>query len=64
MVWDSFAAGDGGFVGVDSENYSIVMDFNSVGMYRGACDSSGRFETAVFPEAAAAGGDADVDERV
>jgi beta-aspartyl-peptidase (threonine type) len=49
VVWGSFAPGDGGFVGVDC-NYNCIMDFNSVGMYRGCVDHNGRFETAVFPE--------------
>jgi len=49
VVWGSFAPGDGGFIGVDC-NYNCIMDFNSVGMYRGCVDHKGRFETAVFPE--------------
>jgi hypothetical protein len=30
VVWDSFAEGDGGFVGVDAD-YNIVWDFNRCG---------------------------------
>ncbi len=33
-----------------SRNYNIAMAFNSVGMYRGAADNSGRFEVGVFEE--------------
>lgn len=49
VVWESFAEGDGGFVGVDAD-YNVVMDFNSVGMYRGAVDYRGLNMTAVFQQ--------------
>ena len=49
VVWDSFAPGDGGFVGVDKD-YNMVLDFNSGGMYRGWADHTGAFETAIFKE--------------
>jgi beta-aspartyl-peptidase (threonine type) len=49
VVFGSFAPGDGGFIGVDDE-YNIVMEFNTVGMYRAAADSTGRFEAAIFKD--------------
>jgi beta-aspartyl-peptidase (threonine type) len=39
--------GNGGVIAVDSEG-RIVMDFNSDGMFRGARDSNGRREVAIF----------------
>jgi beta-aspartyl-peptidase (threonine type) len=39
--------GDGGLIGVDREG-RIVMDFSTEGMYRGARDSSGRSEIAIY----------------
>jgi len=39
--------GDGGLIGVDRDG-RIVMDFSTEGMYRGARDSSGRSEIAVY----------------
>jgi isoaspartyl peptidase/L-asparaginase-like protein (Ntn-hydrolase superfamily) len=38
---------DGGFVAV-SRTGDIVMVFNSEGMFRGAADSSGRFDIAIW----------------
>lgn len=49
VVWESFAEGDGGFVGV-SADYTAVWDFNSGGMYRGSVDHTGKMVTAIFPE--------------
>lgn len=49
VVWESFSEGDGGFVGLDAD-YNVVMDFNSVGMYRGAVDYRGLNVTAVFQD--------------
>ena len=39
--------GDGGLIGVDRDG-RIVMDFSTEGMYRGARDSSGRNELAIY----------------
>jgi beta-aspartyl-peptidase (threonine type) len=39
--------GDGGLIGVDRGGH-IVMDFSTEGMYRGARDSSGRRELAIY----------------
>ncbi|MFO7278187.1 MAG: isoaspartyl peptidase/L-asparaginase [Pseudomonadota bacterium] len=39
--------GDGGVIALDGEG-SIVMDFNSPGMFRAARDSSGRREIAIY----------------
>jgi beta-aspartyl-peptidase (threonine type) len=40
--------GDGGMIGVARDG-SIALVFNSPGMFRGAADSSGRFEVAIWP---------------
>lgn len=39
--------GDGGIIGVDRHG-SIALVFNTEGMFRGAADSSGRFEVAIW----------------
>ena len=39
--------GDGGLIGVDRDG-NIVMDFSTEGMYRGARDSTGRSEIAIY----------------
>jgi len=39
--------GDGGLIGVDRDGH-IVMDFSTEGMYRGARDSSGHSEIAIY----------------
>jgi beta-aspartyl-peptidase (threonine type) len=39
--------GDGGLIGVDRDG-RIVMDFSTEGMYRGARDSGGRSEIAIY----------------
>ena len=39
--------GDGGLIAVGRDG-SIVLEFNSEGMYRGAADSSGRFDAAIW----------------
>jgi beta-aspartyl-peptidase (threonine type) len=39
--------GDGGLIGVDRDG-RIVMDFSTEGMYRGARDSAGRSEIAIY----------------
>jgi len=41
---------DGGVIGVDSRG-AIAWAFNTPGMYRGAADSAGRFEVAIWEEA-------------
>ena len=47
VVFDVLAPDDGGIVAVGRDG-SIVMAFNSPGMYRGAADASGRFEVAIW----------------
>lgn len=39
--------GDGGVIAVDADG-RLALDFNSGGMFRGATDASGRFETAIW----------------
>lgn len=39
--------GDGGLIAI-SRDGSIALEFNSEGMYRGAADSEGRFEVAIW----------------
>jgi len=39
--------GDGGLIGVDGSG-QIAMSFSTEGMYRGARDSSGRSEIAIY----------------
>jgi len=43
--------GEGGIIAVDRAG-NIAMDFNSVGMFRGARDSHGRREIAMYRDAA------------
>ena len=47
VVHQVLRAGDGGIIGVARDG-SIVMAFNTRGMYRGAADSSGRFEVRIW----------------
>ncbi len=47
VVHQVLRAGDGGIIGVARDG-SIVMAFNTTGMYRGAADSSGRFEVRIW----------------
>lgn len=50
LVHDVLRPGDdGGVVGVDSRGV-IAWAFNTPGMYRGAADSAGRFEVAIWEE--------------
>jgi beta-aspartyl-peptidase (threonine type) len=42
--------GEGGVIAVDRGG-NIAMDFNSVGMYRGARDSRGRRDIAMYRDA-------------
>ncbi|MGH8276991.1 MAG: isoaspartyl peptidase/L-asparaginase, partial [Steroidobacteraceae bacterium] len=39
--------GDGGLIAIDREGH-IVMEFSTEGMYRGARDSGGRRELAIY----------------
>lgn len=39
--------GDGGLIAVGRDG-TLALEFNTVGMYRGAADSSGRFEVAIW----------------
>ena len=41
--------GDGGVIGVGTKG-DIVWSFNSTGMFRGAADSTGRFETRIWED--------------
>ena len=43
------AGGEGGLIALDRAG-NIAMDFNSVGMFRGARDSRGRHEVAMYPD--------------
>jgi L-asparaginase / beta-aspartyl-peptidase len=43
------SGGEGGVIALDPEGH-IAMDFNSVGMFRGARDSRGRHEVAMYRE--------------
>lgn len=47
VVFEDFAPGDGGFVGVAADG-SIAMEFNSPGMSRACADSSGLMEVKIF----------------
>ena len=42
--------GEGGVIALDRAG-NVAMDFNSVGMFRGARDSSGRRELAIYRDA-------------
>ena len=48
LVFDVLEPGDGGVIAVDRHG-NVAMPFNSSGMYRGAADSTGRFEVRIFP---------------
>ncbi|MCB1035245.1 MAG: isoaspartyl peptidase/L-asparaginase, partial [Acidobacteria bacterium] len=47
VLFERLEEGDGGLVAVDRLG-KIVMMFNAEGMYRGAADSSGRFEVGIW----------------
>jgi beta-aspartyl-peptidase (threonine type) len=47
LVDRTLAPGDGGLIAV-SRAGSVSLAFNTTGMYRGAADSSGRFEVAIW----------------
>jgi beta-aspartyl-peptidase (threonine type) len=46
VVHDQLQPGDGGVIVLGADG-RIAMEFNTTGMYRGAVDSSGRFEVAI-----------------
>jgi L-asparaginase / beta-aspartyl-peptidase len=47
VIHQKLKPGDGGVIGVARDG-SIALVFNSEGMYRGAADSSGRFEVKIW----------------
>lgn len=47
VIHEKLKKGDGGVIGVARDG-SIALVFNSEGMYRGAADSSGRFEVKIW----------------
>lgn len=49
VIHGTLEPGDGGVIGVDARG-GLALVFNSDGMYRGAADSTGRFEVAIWDE--------------
>jgi L-asparaginase / beta-aspartyl-peptidase len=49
VVFEKLRPGDGGIIAVSREG-EIAMPFNTSGMFRGAADSKGRFEVAIWKE--------------
>ena len=47
VIREKLQPGDGGVIAVGKDG-SIALVFNSEGMYRGAADSSGRFEVKIW----------------
>lgn len=47
VIQEKLKKGDGGIIAVDGAG-NIVMEYNSLGMYRGAADSGGRFEVKIW----------------
>ncbi len=47
VVFDRLRPGDGGLIAVSREG-EIALAFNTPGMFRGAADSAGRFEVAIW----------------
>ncbi len=47
VIGDVLQPGDGGLIAVGRDG-AIALEFNTEGMYRGAADSSGRFEVAIW----------------
>jgi beta-aspartyl-peptidase (threonine type) len=47
VIYGKLKPGDGGVIGVAHDG-SIALVFNSLGMFRGAADSSGRFEVKIW----------------
>jgi beta-aspartyl-peptidase (threonine type) len=55
VVGEGLRPGDGGLIAVGRDG-EIAMVFNTPGMFRGAADSSGRFEVWIWDEAESASG--------
>jgi beta-aspartyl-peptidase (threonine type) len=49
VVFERMRPGDGGVIAVSREG-EIAMVYSTVGMFRGAADSSGRFEVAIWED--------------
>ncbi len=49
LIFERLDEGDGGLVAVDSRG-NMTLTFNSEGMFRGAADSSGRFEVGIWAD--------------
>ncbi|MDX2147158.1 MAG: isoaspartyl peptidase/L-asparaginase [Planctomycetota bacterium] len=49
LVFNTLDPDDGGLIAVDRRG-NIAMPFSTIGMYRGAADSNGRFEVAIWNE--------------
>lgn len=49
VIQGELQPGDGGLIAVGRDG-SIVLEFNSPGMFRGAADASGRFEVGIWEE--------------
>jgi beta-aspartyl-peptidase (threonine type) len=49
VIQERLQPGDGGVIGVGRDG-GIVWEFNSEGMFRGAADSTGRFETRIWQD--------------
>lgn len=49
LLFERLEEGDGGLVAVDRKG-NLTLMFNSEGMYRGAADSSGRFEVGIWKD--------------
>lgn len=47
MVWEKLSVGDGGLIAVDKDA-NVVMDFNTVGMFRGGANSKGFWEVKIW----------------
>lgn len=47
VIHEKLSEGDGGIIAVDRHG-NIVMEFSTPGMFRGAADSQGRFEVAIW----------------
>lgn len=49
VIHERLQPGDGGMIAIGQDG-TIVMEFNTAGMFRGAADATGRFEVAVGPK--------------
>lgn len=56
VIQGELEEGDGGLIAVGRDG-SVVLEFNSPGMFRGAADASGRFEVGIWEELVAGEGD-------